>query len=427
MNENKIQEKKVWKVVLTGGPCGGKTTGQTRLSTFFENLGWKVYRVPETANILLSGGVKFETMTEDAREKFQENLLKTMMQIETTFFDLANSSSRNCLVICDRGVMDASAFITRDQWMKILERIGFEEDEIRDNRYNQVVHMVSAAKGAENFYSLENHASRTEGLELARERDTACANAWVGHPIVDVVDNRADFDTKIRYLIRKVADQLNIDVGDRLTTGSRKIKFVINGPLLEDSMFPEGFRDFDVCHHYLQTSSHHIQSRLRKRGSKGKAKVKSTYTHTIRKMVSGQVIERKTSLTNRDYAALVIQESSDHLPVYKTRRCFLFKSQYFQLDIYRNDCHERCQGLMLLETYTTMSVPDLKQRLPDFLDIGSEVTGDPAFSMFNLSLKEKWENNKNFCHSMKDSNSDLDSNKTIQDAMERLDLNKSSY
>lgn len=24
------------------GPCGGKTTGQTRLCTFFENLGWKV-------------------------------------------------------------------------------------------------------------------------------------------------------------------------------------------------------------------------------------------------------------------------------------------------------------------------------------------------------------------------------------------------
>ena len=113
-----------------------------------------------------------------------------------------------------------------------------------------------------------------------------CNNFQVGHPIVDVVDNRADFDTKIRYLIRKVADQLNIDVGDRLTTGSRKIKFVINGPLPEDSMFPEGFRDFDVCHHYLQTSSHQIQSRLRKRGSKGKAKVKSTYTHTIRKMVS---------------------------------------------------------------------------------------------------------------------------------------------
>jgi hypothetical protein len=49
--------------------------------------------VPETANILLSGGVKFETMNEDAQEKFQENLLKTMMQIEQSFFDLATSSS----------------------------------------------------------------------------------------------------------------------------------------------------------------------------------------------------------------------------------------------------------------------------------------------------------------------------------------------
>ena len=24
------------------GPAGGKTTGQARLSTFFENIGWKV-------------------------------------------------------------------------------------------------------------------------------------------------------------------------------------------------------------------------------------------------------------------------------------------------------------------------------------------------------------------------------------------------
>ena len=41
--------------------------------------------------------------------RFQENLIKTMMQIESTFFDLAASCSQNCLVICDRGTMDASA------------------------------------------------------------------------------------------------------------------------------------------------------------------------------------------------------------------------------------------------------------------------------------------------------------------------------
>ena len=40
---------------------------------------------------------------------FQENLLKTMMQIENTYFDLASSCDSNCLVICDRGTMDGSA------------------------------------------------------------------------------------------------------------------------------------------------------------------------------------------------------------------------------------------------------------------------------------------------------------------------------
>ncbi|CAG5090061.1 Similar to Ttd14: TRPL translocation defect protein 14 (Drosophila melanogaster) [Cotesia congregata] len=63
-----MEQKRVYKVVLTGGPCGGKTTGQARLCTFFENMGWKVFRVPETATVLLSGGVKFSDLTEEDSE-----------------------------------------------------------------------------------------------------------------------------------------------------------------------------------------------------------------------------------------------------------------------------------------------------------------------------------------------------------------------
>ena len=69
--ENHQKKPKVWKLVLTGGPCGGKTTGQARLCTFFENLGWKVFRVPETASVLLAGGVNFAELTPEAAEKFQ--------------------------------------------------------------------------------------------------------------------------------------------------------------------------------------------------------------------------------------------------------------------------------------------------------------------------------------------------------------------
>ena len=138
MSESDVKERKIWKLVLTGGPCGGKTTGQTRLATFFESIGWKVYRVPETATVLLSGGVNFADLSEQAAEKFQANLLKTMIQIENSFFDLASScSAQNCLVICDRGAMDASAFVSRDQWDNILDANELDEVDIRDNRYNQ--------------------------------------------------------------------------------------------------------------------------------------------------------------------------------------------------------------------------------------------------------------------------------------------------
>ena len=59
----------------------------------------------------------------------------------------------------------------------------------RDNRYHQVVHMVTSAKGAEQFYSIEDHATRKEGLDEARDRDTRAAEAWIGHPYVDIIDN----------------------------------------------------------------------------------------------------------------------------------------------------------------------------------------------------------------------------------------------
>ena len=73
----------------------------------------------------------------------QENLLKTMMTIENVFFDLAESTVKNCLVICDRGAMDASAFISKKQWDSILARNSLDEVEIRDKRYDQVCTLLN--------------------------------------------------------------------------------------------------------------------------------------------------------------------------------------------------------------------------------------------------------------------------------------------
>lgn len=389
---------KIWKLVLTGGPCGGKTTSQARLCTFFENLGWKVYRVPETANILLSGGVKFADCSAEMAQEFQCNLLKTMMQIENTFFALAEKSQKNCLVICDRGAMDASAYISKEGWDQILRDTGLDEVEIRDNRYDQVIHMVSAAVGAENFYTLENHACRNETVNEAKLVDKRNGEAWVGHPNIDTVDNNGrNFQDKVNLLISKVAWSLGIDPGDRLMNQARKVKFIVYEPLQNDDKFPVKFRDFEESQRFLQ-SPQDTESRLRKRGRKDKW----TYILTKRKIENDQMIEVKKTLTHREYLDMLNIADPNHHVLYKTRRCFLYESQYFELDIYKDRCHEGCKGVILLETYTTLSPEEIRKKLPPFLKLGAEITDDPVFTIRNMTLRNGGKTSGYHCNRMSD-------------------------
>lgn len=271
-----------------------------RLSTFFENLGWKVYRVPETASILFNGGIRFPELTPSEADKFQENLLKTMLAIENTFFNLAESCSKNCLIICDRGSMDAVAYMAKDSCSKIMRSNSWNLIELRDNRYDQVVHLITAASGAEEFYNMEDNPCRTEGLELAREIDNLTSEAWVGHPYIDVIDNSTNFESKLKRMIFCVCRRIGIDTGDRLAKESKKLKFLLASKPPEDNFPP--FQDFDVVHDYLISHNPKIQYRLRKRGQGGTW----SYQHTTRRCDSqNQVVEVKRQINLRDYVVSI--------------------------------------------------------------------------------------------------------------------------
>ncbi len=68
-----------------------------------------------------------------------------MLALENTYFSMASKSGLNCLVICDRGSMDAAAFIERHKWETLLARLQLDELNICEGRYDHVVHMVSLA------------------------------------------------------------------------------------------------------------------------------------------------------------------------------------------------------------------------------------------------------------------------------------------
>jgi hypothetical protein len=48
----------VFRIVLTGGPCGGKTTCLSAITERMQGLAFQVYRIPETATLLLGGGTQ---------------------------------------------------------------------------------------------------------------------------------------------------------------------------------------------------------------------------------------------------------------------------------------------------------------------------------------------------------------------------------
>ncbi|CAJ0949224.1 unnamed protein product, partial [Mesorhabditis belari] len=373
--------KRVYKLVLTGGPCGGKTTGQERLATFFENLGWKVFTVPETATVLLGGGVKFQELTPQQTYEFQKDLLKTLIRIEDVFFNQAALiNDRNVLVICDRGAMDPSAYIDDKGWNQMLSECNVDQFSLREDRYNQICHLVTAADGAENFYTLSNNNTRKEGIDAAKKQDDLTRQVWIGHPYVDIIDNSncKSFDDKILKLIEVVCSRIGIPTGDRLHKNSKKRKWLVRSLDLLD--FPKT-EEFKVTHDYLLSDDPAIQIRIRSRMQNNR----TTYTITSRHFLNGETVETRMKISEREYQRYLTMKDRSRATIHKQRRCFTYGNRYFNLDVYVEPLPPAAHGpVIILETYTTN---EGDSTLPPFLEISKEITGNPQYSMYELSKR----------------------------------------
>jgi AAA domain len=74
---------------------------------------------------------------------------------------------------------------------------------LREGRYDAVFHLVTAANGAESFYTLDNNVARSETPLQAREVDHKLVDAWCGHPRHYIIDNTdKTFEMKMQQLVR---------------------------------------------------------------------------------------------------------------------------------------------------------------------------------------------------------------------------------
>jgi hypothetical protein len=74
----------VHRIVLTGGPCAGKTTALSHISERLQSLGVKVFIVPEAATILIGGGVGLRDIPSDEQVSLQGHLIGVQMALALT-------------------------------------------------------------------------------------------------------------------------------------------------------------------------------------------------------------------------------------------------------------------------------------------------------------------------------------------------------
>ena len=115
------------KIVVTGGPCGGKTTALSRIQRDLSHLGYTVLIVPETATALIAGGVA--PWTCGTNEEYQKCQMELQLQKERIFERAAATMARDkILIVCDRGELDNKVYMTDEEFGHVLEHLGVGGD-----------------------------------------------------------------------------------------------------------------------------------------------------------------------------------------------------------------------------------------------------------------------------------------------------------
>lgn len=195
-----MKKHRVFKIVLTGGPCGGKTTSIPFLKKKLKAMGFKVFVVPEVARYLKSSGAKFADMP---AYDYQIFVINRMLYNENEVIHLTDYYDKNIVILYDRALMDNAAYVPDSDFIKLFEAYNLTEKEALA-RYDAVFHLVTAANGALEYYMADSN--RLETPEEACELDLATQKAWSNHPKHTIIDNSTDFEGKLNRLLDGVLE-----------------------------------------------------------------------------------------------------------------------------------------------------------------------------------------------------------------------------
>lgn len=361
--------KEIKKIVITGGPCAGKSTALSWIYNEYTKKGYSVVIIPECATELILAGISSKSL--NSQLEFQKALLEDQLFKEKLFLEASkNFSADKVLIVCDRGALDGKAYMTNAEFKKLLRVAGKTEVELRDN-YDAVFHLVSVAKDAPQFYSLENNKARSESVEEAKIADDKTISAWAGHPHLRVIDNSTDFENKMRRLLK----ELSLFLGEPEPYEIER-KYLIKMPNIEKIKNPT-LKKLEIIQTYLNSRDGE-EVRIRQRGD-GNSFI---YTKTVKKKVTDTTrAEYEKRISREEYLSLLLEADTTRSQIRKTRYCLVHKNQYLEVDIYPN---WKDKAILEVELTDEKATP----QIPKYFEIIEEVTGDLKFSNFQLAKKD---------------------------------------
>jgi CYTH domain-containing protein/thymidylate kinase len=359
------------KIVLTGGPCAGKTTALVKITEYFSGFGYKVFNVPEVPTIYSTAGWNYLTPNRDLYYQGERAILETQLALENQFMRLAEVCTKPVLIVCDRGTMDISAYISPEEWEEITQMAGTNTNALFE-RYDAVLHLVSAADGAEQYYTTATNATRyeqanEEGLRIARELDKKVIKAWTGHPHLRVINNHDDFEKKLNRVLKEISKVVGLPQ-----------------PVQEERIFRVRIiGDIPECSESLITQTYLVaepgcEVRLRRREWSGG---KVVNVHRSKKRISDtEIIETERNVDNNLYEQMLQQADPYRATIKKKRQSFIWKGQFFEIDTFLSPIND----LVMMETKGVAEQETVK--VPPFIEILEDVTGNSKYLNYNIAL-----------------------------------------
>ena len=363
-----MEEQIIKKIVITGGPCAGKTTAMSWVQNAFTRMGYKVLFIPETATELISGGVA--PWTCGTNEQYQEVQVALQLRKEQLFIQAAKTMpERKILIVCDRGIFDNKAYCTDEEFDRVLAVNGIDGNDAM-NSYGAVFHLVTAANGAEKYYSSENNAARYETIEEAVVLDDRLYHCWEAHPHIVRVDNRTGFTMKMKFLIREIA--MFLGEGEPYSIKRKFLADFVDPKII--AAIP-GVKKTEILQTYLHSDSPDDEIRLRMLKTDGNYQYVQIVKHRIEE---DAFIERERVINAREYLTLLRYEDLNMYSLYKARFTFNYEGQYTEVD-YVADWSDKIMVKVKVNDHHGELV------FPEMIKIIKEVTDDPKYKNRNIS------------------------------------------